>query len=94
MPTLCLEALKWQQNIQSSSSQEGCFSTPRQVMDRYVPVLRVGDMSIFSAFIQAFRYDSMLTVIESNFFEEFSRFYLVLKPFVCNLVCKAVHVWS
>jgi len=82
-------------SIQSSASEKSAFQhLTKCCLDRYVPVLRVGDMSIFSAFIQAFRYDSMLTVIESNFFGELSRCYLVFKPFACNLVCKAVHVWS
>lgn len=35
-------------------------------------------MSIFSAFIQAFRYDSMLTVIESNFLESYQDVILYL----------------
>jgi hypothetical protein len=58
-------------SIPSSFSREQCISTLHQSNDAWtesVPVMRVGDMSIYSAFIQAFRYDSMLTVIESNFF--------------------------
>lgn len=43
-------------------------ASPIDAWTKSVPVMWVGDMSIYSAFMQAYRYDSMLTVIESIFF--------------------------
>lgn len=66
----------------------------KESRDWDVPILRVGDTSIFFAFIQAYRYDSMLTVIESNLFGEFLGCYFVFKPFACNLGCVKLYMSS